>query len=156
MASRIGLSMDFWSDARAEVGFFAYDVSVRAVERAESQHTSGFSPCLKKASSLFSDLDLFSRTKYSGLETLSNVEPSTPLRSTLVDVAMTYREFTLLSGTPLILNGPVTRSVPWSSCLRRTTRLPRNRPARRMRTAPGWRDSRYFVGLMDFRVCTRC
>lgn len=116
-------------------------------------HTSGFSPCLKKASSPFSLFDFFSRTKYSGFETLSSAELSTSLRSTLVDVAMTYRAFTLLSGTPLILNGPVTRRVPWSSCLRRTTRLPRNRPARRMRMAPGWRVSLYLVGLIDFRVC---
>lgn len=114
--------------------------------------TSGFSPCLKNASSPFSDLLFFSRTKYSGLETLSSVELSMPLRSILVDVAITYREFTRLNGTPLTLNGPVTRRAPCSRCLRRTTRLPRNRPANRISTAPGCSDSLYLVGLIDLRA----
>src|SRR5690242_2343143 len=117
----------------------------------DERHTSGFSPCFIKLSSSFSLLDFFSRTKYSGLAILSNVDESTPEMSTVVWVAMTYRAFTLLRGTPLILKGPVTRRAPCSRCLRRMTRLPRNRPARRMRTAPGFKDSLYLVGFKDLR-----
>ena len=35
------------------------------------------------------------------------------------------------------MNGPVISSNPESSCFKKTTRFPRNRPARRMRTVPG-------------------
>ena len=67
---------------------------------------------------------------------------------------MTYRALTRRRGTPLILKGPVTRRTPWSRVFRRMTRLPRNRPARRMRTVPGWR---VFLGAqerMALRVCS--
>lgn len=66
---------------------------------------------------------------------------------------MTYREFTRRNGTPLILKGPVTSKAPSFKCLRRTTRLPLKRPARRMRTAPGWREARNLVGCNDFLAC---
>lgn len=42
---------------------------------------------------------------------------------------------------------PVTSSVPDGSCLRNTTRFPRKRPERRIRTVPGLRLLRSFVGL---------
>lgn len=116
-------------------------------------HTSGFSPCFRKASSPFCFLLFFSRAKYSGLAILSTTLESRPLRSTFVEVAMTYRAFTLRMGTPLILNGPVTRRAPSLRCLRRTTRLPRKRPARRMRTAPGWRAARGLPSRMVLRAC---
>lgn len=116
-------------------------------------HTSAFSPCFRKASSPFSFLLFFSRAKYSGLEILSRTLESRPLRSTFVEVAMTYRAFTLRMGTPLILNGPVTRRAPSFRCLRRTTRLPRKRPARRMRTAPGCRVARDLPSRMVLRAC---
>lgn len=70
----------------------------------------------------------------------------------MVDVAMTYRAFTLRRGTPLTLNGPVTRRTPWGRCLRRTTRLPRKRPARRMTTVPGVREARGFAGRTVLRA----
>lgn len=52
------------------------------------------------------------------------------------------------------MKGPVTRRTPWSRCLRRTTRLPRKRPARRIRTVPGWRLSRSLVGRTVLRACS--
>lgn len=118
-----------------------------------ARHTSGFSPCFRNASSPFSFLLFFSRAKYSGLAILSRILESRPLRSTFVEVAMTYRAFTLRMGTPLILNGPVTKSAPSLRCLRRTTRLPRKRPARRMRTAPGCRAARGLPSRMVLRAC---
>jgi hypothetical protein len=66
---------------------------------------------------------------------------------------MTYRELTLRRGTPLILKGPVTRRTPWSRVLRRTTRLPRKRPARRIRTVPGWRVFRGAQERTALRTC---
>merc|ERR1719324_113825 len=53
---------------------------------------------------------------------------------------MAYRWFTRRSGTPFTAYGPVTRSSPLSNCFRKTTRLPRKRPARRMSTVPGVMD----------------
>lgn len=115
-------------------------------------HTCGFSPCLKKASSPAFSLAL-SAVKYLGCATSSTFFWSTPARSTFCDVAMTYLEFTLRSGTPLILKGPVTRRTPWSRDLRRTTRLPRKRPARRIRMVPGWSELRGVQGRRALRVC---
>lgn len=113
--------------------------------------TSGFSPCLKKASSpLFSCF--FSLAKYPSSPTFSTVFSSMPFNSTLPEVAITYRALTLRNGTPLTLNGPVTRSTPCERCLSRTTRLPRKRPARRIRMAPGWRVARGLAGFMDLRT----
>ena len=66
---------------------------------------------------------------------------------------MTYRAFTLRRGTPLTLNGPVTSSTPCGRCLSSTTRLPRKRPARRMRMAPGTRVGRGAPGRIDLRTC---
>lgn len=66
---------------------------------------------------------------------------------------MTYRELTRRRGTPLILKGPVTRRTPWSRDFRRMTRLPRKRPARRMRTVPGWRDLRGAQDRTALRTC---
>jgi len=53
---------------------------------------------------------------------------------TLVFVGMTYAWFTLLSGTPFSLYGPVTRSNPLSNCLRKITLLPLNLPLRSINT----------------------
>lgn len=114
--------------------------------------TSGFSPCLKKASSPLLSC-FFSLVKYPSSATFSTVFSSTPLSSTFPEVAITYRALTLRNGTPLTLNGPVTRSTPCERCLSRTTRLPRKRPARRMRMAPGWRVARGLAGFMDLRTC---
>merc|ERR1719428_2202608 len=50
---------------------------------------------------------------------------------------MTYLWLTRRSGTPFTAYGPVTRSKPLSSCLRKMTRRPRKRPERRMRMVPG-------------------
>lgn len=113
--------------------------------------TCGCSPCLKKASSLALSLAA-SRAKYLGSETSSILAWSTPARSIFCEVAMTYRELTRLRGTPLILKGPVTRRTPWSRVLRSTTRLPRNRPARRIRTVPGVRESRGAQGRRVLRT----
>ena len=41
-----------------------------------------------------------------------------------MDVGITYAEFTLLSGTPLILNGPVTSNNPDLSYFKKTTLFP--------------------------------
>ena len=51
----------------------------------------------------------------------------------------------------MTLNGPVTSKRPPSSCLRKTTRLPRKRPARRMSTVPGVIVERSLVGLSTLR-----
>jgi hypothetical protein len=59
---------------------------------------------------------------------------------------MTYAWFTRRSGTPLILYGPDTKRRPDSSAFKQTTRLPRNRPARRIRTVPGEMDLRILGG----------
>ena len=59
--------------------------------------------------------------------------------------------FTRRRGTPLILKGPVTSRRPDGSCLRKTTRLPLKRPARRMRTVPGVMDSLSLAGLATLR-----
>ena len=83
---------------------------------------------------------------------LSRALLSTPERSTLVDVAMTYRAFTRRIGTPLTLKGPVIKRAPCDRCLRRMTRLPLKRPARRMRIVPGSRALRYVVGRTDLRA----
>lgn len=156
IAAIIDLSTDFWSSARPAANSF-FCVRVSCVPRLDPEVlnlTSGFSPCLKKASSpvFFAALSL---EKYSDLETLSKTVLSNPETSSLVDVAMTYRALTRRIGTPLTLNGPVTRRTPWSRLLRRTTRLPRKRPARRMRTVPGVRDLRSLVGRIDFRTCVK-
>jgi hypothetical protein len=66
---------------------------------------------------------------------------------------MTYLAFTRRSGTPLSLKGPVMRRTPWPRCLRRTTRFPRKRPARRMRTVPGSRVGRSLAGWTVLRTC---
>ena len=113
--------------------------------------TSGFSPCLKKASSPLLSC-FFSLVKYPSSPTFSTVFWSIPFRSTFMDVAMTYRALTLLNGTPLTLKGPVTSKTPCGRCLRRMTRLPRKRPARRIRTVPGTRDGRGRAGLTDLRT----
>ena len=117
------------------------------------QHTSGFSPCFINASSPFSFLLFFSRAKYFSSPNFSIVFLSSPDKSTFVDVAMTYLAFTLRRGTPLILKGPVTSTAPSLRCLRRTTRLPRKRPARRMRMVPGAKDARKLVGRPVLRAC---
>ncbi len=89
-----------------------------------------------------------------GSATLSMILASTEEMSTFCDVAMTYRELTRRRGTPLTLKGPVTRRTPWSRDLRRTTRLPRNRPASRIRMVPGWREARGAQGRMALRTCS--
>merc|ERR1719373_1154264 len=87
-----------------------------------------------------------SLVKYSSL----TLEKSAPFRSTFALVAMQKRWFTRRRGTPFTAYGPVTRSSPLSSCFRKTTRRPRNRPARRMRTAPGVSPFFSFVVFWDF------
>merc|ERR1719463_342022 len=62
---------------------------------------------------------------------------------------MQKRWFTRLRGTPFTAYGPVTRRRPLSSCLRKTTRRPRKRPARRISTVPGVIDFRSFVGFCE-------
>merc|ERR1719153_1592289 len=69
---------------------------------------------------------------FSGTDTLDT--------SSLVEVATKYLWFTLLSGQPLSLWGPVTRRRPVPSCFRTTTRLPLWTPARTMATVPGVRE----------------
>merc|ERR1719353_1169832 len=76
-------------------------------------------------------LFLASRAKKASVMLLA----SPPL--TFVLVAMQNRWFTLRRGTPLIAYGPVTKRSPLSSCLRKTTRRPRKRPASRISTVPG-------------------
>lgn len=49
------------------------------------------------------------------------------------------------------MNGPVTNNNPLANCFKKTTRLPRKRPARRMRTVPGVMDERSLVGFSDLR-----
>merc|ERR1740121_2443414 len=84
-----------------------------------------------------------SRLKYASL-----MEPYVaPFKSTFVLVAMQKRWLTRRSGTPLTAYGPVTSSKPLSSCFRKTTRLPRKRPARRMSTEPGPRPLFSFAGF---------
>lgn len=156
------LSTAFWSLARALATFFFYER--KSIQFASSfvlqptcgimrqLLTSGFSPCLKKASSPLLSC-FFSLVKYPSSATFSTVFSSTPLSSTFPEVAITYRALTLRNGTPLTLNGPVTRSTPCERCLSRTTRLPRKRPARRMRIAPGWSVARGLAGFMDLRTC---
>ena len=117
----------------------------------EPARTWGFSPCLKKDSSPAFSL-AFSPVKYFGCEISPSFLSSTPLRSTFCDVAMTYRALTLRSGTPLILKGPVTRRTPWSRFLRRTTRLPRKRPASRIRIVPGCSVFRGAQGRVALRT----
>jgi hypothetical protein len=109
---------------------------------------------LKKASSPAFSL-VFSPVKYFGVEISSILAESMPARSTFRDVAMTYLELTRRRGTPLILKGPVTSRTPWSRFLRRTTRLPRNRPASRIRTVPGWREVRGAQARMALRTYER-
>jgi hypothetical protein len=116
-----------------------------------SARTWGFSPCLKKASSPAFSL-VFSAVKYFGFEISSILASSIPARSTFRDVAMTYLELTRRRGTPLILKGPVTSRTPWSRFLRRTTRLPRKRPASRIRTVPGWSELRGAQARMALRT----
>merc|ERR1740121_1155631 len=87
-----------------------------------------------------------SRLKYASL-----MEPYVaPFKSTFVLVAMQKRWLTRWSGTPLTAYGPVTSSKPLSSCFRKTTRRPRNRPARRMSTVPGTMFFFSLVGFWDF------
>lgn len=141
MFARRALSMAFWSATRLlDTSFFC------TRHQRKSSHidllrlfiirTCAFSPCLKKASSEAFSL-AFSPTKYLDVETSLILASGTPARSTLSEVAMTYLELTRRRGTPLILKGPVTSRTPWSRVLSRTTRLPRKRPARRIRTVPG-------------------
>lgn len=106
-------------------------------------------PSLSKNSCSLDFFSAFSRAKYFS----SNLATSTPLRSTTVEVAMTYRALTRRSGTPLILNGPVTSSTPFDNGLRYTTRLPRKRPARMMSTAPGVSEGRSTAGRTVLRTC---
>ena len=107
--------------------------------------TSGFSPWAKNCSSpfLFSAL---SRVKYPSSPTFSTTCSSIPFKFTFDFVVMTYLALTRLNGTPLILKGPVTRRTPWGRCLRRMTRLPRKRPARRISTLPGFKVERGRAG----------
>lgn len=74
----------------------------------------------------------------------------TPETSTEVEVDMVYAWFTLLTGTPLILYGPVTARSPLLSCLSMTTLFPLNLPARRIRTLPG---ATLFLSFGAFGVC---
>lgn len=148
------LSTVFWSAARLLlISFFCTEfISVLSFHvRVGSERTWGFSPCLKKASSpAFSAVR--SRAKYFSEAISSTFLLSRPLRSILYEVAITYRELTRRRGTPLILNGPVTRRTPCSRFLRRTTRLPRKRPASRIRTVPGWRVERGAQARTDLRT----
>lgn len=144
--------MVFWSAARSDVGFLACDCQ-SSFGNGDNVLTSGFSPCLKKASSPFPLLPLFSLAKYSGLETFSRIFSSTDEMSTLVEVAITQRAFTRRKGQPLQTNGPVTSRTPWSRCLRTIVLFPRKRPARRMTTVPGVMDARVLAGRMALRVC---
>ncbi len=151
--------MAFWSAARLLlISFFCKTMFVSFSSPSDSclreLRTCGCSPCLKKASSLALSLAT-SRAKYVGSETSLILAWSTPARSIFCEVAMTYRELTRLRGTPLILKGPVTRRTPWSRVLRSTTRLPLNRPASRMRTVPGVRESRGTQGRRVLRTCSR-
>merc|ERR550534_49014 len=89
-----------------------------------------------KMSPSFFDFSALTLAKYlslmfSGTDTLDT--------SSLVEVATKYLWFTLLSGQPLSLWGPVT------SCLRTTTRLPLWTPARTMATVPGVREALTFL-----------
>ena len=57
-----------------------------------------------------------------------------PSTDTKVEVAIQNDQFNLLSGTPLILNGPVTSNKPESNCFKNTTLLPLNLPASTIKT----------------------
>lgn len=56
---------------------------------------------------------------------------------TVIFVGITKLWFTLLKGTPLTLNGPVTNNNPESSCFKNTTLFPLNLPDNKMRIYPG-------------------
>lgn len=64
----------------------------------------------------------------------------TPSSGTVVEVEMTKAGLTLLSGTPLMEYGPVTKRFPEVRDLRTTTLLPLCLPERRMTTLPDWMD----------------
>ena len=64
----------------------------------------------------------------------------TPSREILVDVAMTYAWFTLLSGTPLTEYGPVTKRFPEGSDFKTITLLPLLTPASKITIDPGTMD----------------
>merc|ERR1712035_257101 len=65
---------------------------------------------------------------------------------------MTWEAMARRSGTPLTLQGPVTRRSPDSSCFKKTTRLPRWTPVRRMRTDPGTMEDRRLCWWAE-KVC---
>lgn len=44
----------------------------------------------------------------------------------------------------------MTSNNPLANCFKNTTRFPRKRPARRMRTVPGVMEERRLAGLGDF------
>merc|ERR1712045_338694 len=60
----------------------------------------------------------------------------TPATLILVLVVIVYTWLTRLRGTPFTLKGPLMRRRPDSSCLRKTTLLPRYLPEVRMRALP--------------------
>lgn len=61
----------------------------------------------------------------------------TPSRGTFVEVAITYAGLTLLSGTPLMAYGPVTKRLPDAKVFKATTLLPLWGPESKMITVPG-------------------
>merc|ERR1719333_507022 len=136
-------------EKRAFMYFFNSGILSMTGKRAESTAfwsvlrsplISGFAaPSAKNSDSLLPFL-AFSRAKYLS----SNFFASTFEMSTFVCVPITNLWLTRRNGTPFTFMGPVTRSSPDSSCFKQITRLPRNRPERRIRTAPGFTDSRNF------------
>jgi hypothetical protein len=92
MLARRALSMAFWSAARLEeISFFYTDCQRLLMSPSpplQIDHTCGFSPCLKKASSPVFCV-AFSAVKYLGWAISSIFFSSIPARSTFCDVAMT-------------------------------------------------------------------
>lgn len=70
------------------------------------------------------------------LKKASSTLTVTPSSGTLVDVEITKAGLTLLSGTPLMAYGPVTKRFPDVRVLSTTTLLPLCLPERRMTTEP--------------------
>src|ERR1700685_2757575 len=89
----------------------------------ESGGANTFSESPKNSASVDLPFLSFLTLKYVS-SNLSKLNPLATDKSTLVLVATTYAGLILLSGTPLILNGPVTRIVS-AICLSMTTRFPR-------------------------------
>jgi len=105
---------------------------------------------LKKPSSPFFSFGALSFLKYLSF---TSAGTETPVKSTLVEVPLRYLWLTLLRGTPLSLNGPVTKHNPLSNCFKKTTLLPAYLPAKTIATVPGVKDFFNLVGSPKLFVC---